>query len=361
MTNGDGEWLRTGSGRGTRRTGTGRTPAGAIIAVVVITALLVAALFAAVGALNRDLYSAGGFVRQYLDAVARHDTAGALSLGGVKPSNAELEAASLPQDLPETLLRASVLGSLTDITLTGDTETTPGLHTVTYDFRLDGTKTSMEFQVERAGSFAGVFNAWRFSISPLAVLQVTVLHEATFDINGLTLDARVHAAPDAPATFSHQAAYLAFAPQRYEVGHESELLTAPTVAVPVTSSGATDVTVDARPNEAFIQQVQDELNEFLDTCATQQVLQPSNCPFGIDIDDRVKGLPTWSIAQYPPVTLVPGPGTFDMADTGGLAHIVVEVQSLFDGEVSVRDEDVPFVVGLTVAVNADGSLNIQLL
>lgn len=360
MTNGDGEWRRAGSGRGTRRNGDRRAPVGALISAIIIGALLVAAAFSAVGALNRDLYSAGGFVRQYLDAVARHDTAGALSLAGVKPTNAVLEAASLPQDLPETLLRASLLGSLTDITLTRDSETEPGVHTVTYDFRLDGVKASMEFQVEHTGTFAGVFNDWRFRVSPLAVLQVTVLNESTFEINGLTLDARAHAAPDAPVTFSHQAAYLAFAPQRYEVSHESELLSAPTVVVPATSSGATDVTVDARPNGAFIQQVQDELNEFLDACATQQVLQPSNCPFGIDIDDRVKGLPAWSITQYPPVTLTPGQGTFEMPDTGGLAHIVVEVQSLFDGEVSTRDEDVPFAVGLTVGVNADRSLNIQL-
>lgn len=338
----------------------GQAGGAAILSVIVVGALLLVALFSAIGSLNRDLYSASGFVRQYLDAVARHDTAGALSLAGVKPTDRELEAASLPQDLPETLLRASVLGSLTDIRLTKDTETKPGVHAVTYAFTLDGTKASMDFEVLHTGRFAGVFNDWRFTVSPLAVLQVTVLNEATFDVNGLTLDARAHAAEGAPTTFSNQAAYLAFAPAVYTFAHESTLLTAPETAVPVTKPGATDVTIEALPNERFVKQVQDELNEFLDACATQQVLQPSNCPFGIDIDDRVKGLPTWSITQYPPVTLVPGEGTFEMPDTGGLAHIVVVVQSLFDGDVSTRDEDVPFAVGLTVTANPDSSLNIQL-
>lgn len=360
MTNGDGVALRTGGRAGARRTNGGRSTTGAILATILVAALLVAALFSAIGSLNRDLYSASGFVRQYLDALARHDTVGALSLAGVKPSDAQLEQASLPKNLPETLLRASVLGALTDISLAGDTETTPGVHTVTYDFRIDGTKASMAFDVEHTGSFAGVFNDWRFSTSPLAVLQVTVLHEATFDVNGLTLDARAHAPADAPATFSNQAAYLAFAPARYQVSHKSDLLTAQAATVAVTAPGAVDVTVDAQPNQTFIQQVQDELNEFLDDCATQQVLLPSDCPFGITIDDRVKGLPTWSITQYPPVTLVPAESTFDMPDTQGLAHIVVEVQSLFDGDISTRDEDVPFAVGLTVTVNPDRSLNIQL-
>ncbi|MGO4690428.1 hypothetical protein [Glaciibacter sp. 2TAF33] len=346
MTNGD----------GVRRQSLARV----LIGVVIVGVLLVGALFAAVGSLNRDVYSAGGFVRQYLDALARHDTASALALEGVRPSDAQLAAASLPQDLPETLLRASVLGSLTDIALVSDRATKPGLHTVKFGFTLNGEPGAMEFSVQNTGTFAAVFNSWRFSVSPLAVLQVTVMHAADFTVNGLSLDARAHAPAGAPATFSNQAAYLAFAPAAYSFAHESSLLTAPKTTVPVTASGAADVTVDAEPNDAFVTQVQTELNKFLDDCATQEVLQPSNCPFGIDIDDRVKGLPAWSIAEYPAVTLAAGETTFDMPDTPGRAHIVVVVQSLFDGEVSTTDEDVPFAVGLSVAMNPDGSLRIQL-
>jgi hypothetical protein len=356
VTNGDGEVRRAGA----RRAAIAGSPTGAVISVIVVGVLLIAALFSTIGALNRDLYSASGFVRQYLDAVARHDTVGALSFAGVKPTGRELEAAALPRNLPDTLLRASVLGSLTDITLLRDTETSAGHHSVEYGFRLDGQKASMTFDVEHTGTFAAVFDDWRFSTSPLAVLRVAVLHDSEFTVNGLTLDARAHDRADAPPTFSNQAAYLAFAPAVYTVSHESELLTAAKTPVPVTTPGATDVTVDVQPNAAFVSQVQGELDRFLDACATQQVLQPSNCPFGIEINDRVKGLPTWSIAEYPPVTLVAGEATFDMPDTGGRAHIVVEVQSLFDGEVSTRDEDVPFAIGLTVTVNAGGSLNIQL-
>ena len=332
----------------------------AIVAVVLIAALLGAGLAATIGSLNRDLYSPGSFVGQYLDALARKDTASALLLPGVRPTAAELEAASLPKDLPDTLLRDSVLGELTDIRLTGDDESADGRHTIEYGFRLDGTPATMTFQVERAGTFFGVFNSWRFATSPLAVLRVAVLHQATFSVNKLTLDTRAHAADDAPETFSNQAAYLAFAPARYSFEHTSALLDAAPQTVPVVASGATDVTVDAQPNAQFIGQVQAELDRFLDDCTTQQVLQPSNCPFGIEINDRVRDAPIWSIAEYPPVTLAAGVSTFEMPDTEGQAHIVVEVQSLFDGEVEVRDEDVAFAVAISVTVNPDGSLALQL-
>jgi hypothetical protein len=332
----------------------------ALIAVVAVSALLLVALGAAVGALNRDIYSAGGFVRQYLNALARHDTTGALSLPGVSPSKAQLTVAGLPVGLPRTLLRDSVLGELDNIQLVGDTETAPGLHTVSYSFTLGGTPSNMSFTVKSDGNFAGPFTSWRFATSPIGVLQVDVMHQSIFTINGLSLDTRTQADPAAPRAFSNQASYLAFAPNLYTIAHESVLLTSAEQKVPVTSSTVTKVTVNTEPTPAFVSQVQAEVNSFLDACATQQVLQPSNCPFGVVIDDRVKGLPTWSIADYPIVTLKAGDDAFEMPDTTGQAHILVDVQSLFDGDLTTRDDDVPFAIGLTVTIRGDGSIAIQL-
>ncbi|MCY7404186.1 MAG: hypothetical protein LH475_06125 [Cryobacterium sp.] len=340
----------------------------AVLAIVVVAALFAAGLIGTIGALNRTVYSAGGFVQQYLDALARGDTVGALALGGVMPDKAELAAWGLSDevaaDLPETLLRASVLGGLRNIEL-ASASATPATddgtaQTVVFDFDLNGTASSMVFTVERAGTFAGVFNAWKFTVSPLAVLQVSVLHERSFTVNGLTLDTRAHIAADAPATFSSTAAYLAFAPNRYTFEHESAMLTAKKFASRVTASGPAEIEVDALPNEAMVAQVQSELNKFLDECATQTVLQPTNCPWGITIDDRIESIPAWSITAYPPVALTAGELSFEMVATPGQAHIVVDVQSLFDGDISTRDEDVPFTMGLSVIVQPSGALAIQL-
>lgn len=337
-----------------------RTRLRAILAMILVGVLLLGALFAAIASLNRDVYSAGGFVRQYLDALARHDADGATSLPGVIPSDSQLEAAGLPADIPKTLLRPSVLGSITDIKLLSDTETKPGLHSVEFGFTLNGEPAKETFAVERDGSLALVFDSWRFSTSPLATLRVSVLHESTFTVNGLKLDTLAHAAEDAQPSFSNEASYLAFAPVVYTLGHASELLDAAEQKVPVTAQGVTEVTIDAQPNATFVEQVQTELGKFLDECTAQQVLQPSNCPFGIVIDDRIKDLPVWSITAYPTVTLTTGETAFVMPDTGGAAHITVEVQSLFDGDIETRDEDVPFAVGLSVSINPGGSLAIQL-
>jgi hypothetical protein len=340
----------------------------AVLAVAVVAGLLAAALVGTIGALNRTVYSAGGFVEQYLDAVARGDAVGALSLGGVMPSSDELKAWGLSDEeagnLPETLLRASVLGGLDNIELASATPTAAtddgSAQTVVFDFDLNGTASSMVFTVERAGTFGGVFNAWKFTASPLAVLQVSVLHERSFTVNGLTLDTRAHLAADAPATFSTSAAYLAFAPNRYTFEHQSAMLTAPKSAVRVTEAGPTAVEVDALPNETMVAQVQTELDKFLDECATQTVLQPTSCPWGITIDDRIESAPVWSIAEYPTVVLTAGERSFEMVATPGQAHIVVDVRSLFDGDISARDEDVPFTMGLSVIVQPSGALAIQL-
>ena len=336
----------------------------AVIAIVVVAGLLAAGLVGTIGALNRTVYSAGGFVEQYLDALARGDTVGALAFDGVMPSDAELAAEELPVELPQTLLRASVLSDLSNIELKSDMPSIQAgddtAHTVVFSFDLNGTSSSMAFTVVSTGTFAGVFDAWSFAVSPLAVLKVSVLHERTFTVNGLTLDTRAHATADAPATFSTSAAYLAFAPNRYTVEHSSTLLSAKKTSVLVAASGLTDIEIDALPNEDMIKQVQSELNKFLDGCATQTVLQPTGCPWGITINDRVEGAPVWSISDYPAVELTAGDQSFEMVATTGQAHIVVEVQSLFDGDVSTRDEDVPFTMGLSVVVQSSGALAIQL-
>jgi len=335
----------------------------AVLALVVVAALLAAGLVGTINALNRTVYSAGGFVEQYLDALAGGNTVGALAFDGVMPSKTELATAEPTVALPETLLRASVLDGLSDIELKSDTPSNAaadGTHQVVFDFNLNGTASSMAFTVERAGTFAGVFNAWAFAVSPLAVLQVSVLHERTFTVNDLTLDTRAHASADAPATFSTSAAYLAFAPNRYTFEHSSAMLTAKKTSVRVTASGVAAVEIDALPNEKMIAKVQSELENFLDECATQTVLQPTSCPWGITIDDRIEGAPTWSITGYPAVELTPGERSFEMVATAGQAHIVVDVQSLFDGDISTRDEDVPFTMGLSVVVQPSGALAIQL-
>ena len=57
------------------------------------------------------------------------------------------------------------------------------------------------------------------------------------------------------------------------------------------------------------------------SCATQEVLQPTACPFGFVVEDRLASPPKWSIAEQPTVAVVPdGAGWTHPARGGGRAH-----------------------------------------
>lgn len=62
----------------------------------------------------------------------------------------------------------------------------------------------------------------------------------------------------------------------------------------------------------------------------------------------------------PQVTLTPGESSFDMPPTEGVAHISVEVQSLFDGHRYTLEEDRPFTLALAATITPDDTIAIQL-
>jgi hypothetical protein len=84
------------------------------------------------------------------------------------------------------------------------------------------------------------------------------------------------------------------------------------------------------------------------------VLFPTGCPFGKAISDRIVSAPLWTIEDVPDFEVVPGPfGTWIAGPAPGTAHLVVDVQSLFDGSRSTLDEDVPFQARYSVDVSGD--------
>jgi hypothetical protein len=119
--------------------------------------------------------------------------------------------------------------------------------------------------------------------------------------------------------------------------------------------------VDLEATDAFVAKVQAAVDAALDACTTQRVLQPGGCPFGETIVNRVVTEPTWTIVDYPDVTLVPDGrvATWRMPLTAGTAHLVVDIQSIFDGSVTTYDRDVPFTVEYEVVVLPDGEPSVR--
>ncbi|QNE36244.1 hypothetical protein [Leifsonia shinshuensis] len=321
--------------------------------------LLVAAFLAALGAVQRAFYSPEGFVSAYVGALASHDLTGALAMPGAAPTKQALAAAGLPANASAELLRSDLLPSYGDTRVLSDTSGPGGRRTVTVRVVADGHPLTAAFEVRQTGAILGLLPTWEFARTPVGVAHITVAHAQTFTVGGRTVSPRA-ADPSQPASaFSVSAGYLVPAPSLYVLGHSDRYTRAAPVDVAPAPAATVDATVDAQPNDAFTAAVKKELNGFLDECAKQQVLQPAGCPFGVVIDDRVQGVPTWTMKQYPEVHLVPGESSWTMSQAVGIAHLSVTVQSIFDGSVEHRESDEKFAVSLTsVTIRPDGSLDI---
>jgi hypothetical protein len=318
----------------------------AAVSWLLVFVFLVAGFGASVAALNNTVYSAHGFVQAYLEALARHDAAEALSFDGVE----------VPREQDDRLLTDDALGYLGDIQFQGDAAS-GDTHHVTFSYALHSSPTisarpQTTFDVERVGTRLGMFPTWRFAKSPLASIIVSSPSEATFTANGVD----VTAAADGSA-------FVVLVPGSYRLDHESEYLTAPDLAVPVTEVGSeSPAEVDVKPTDAFEADAEKAVASYLDACAEQQVLMPTGCPFGFPEANRVVGLPQWSIADYPSTTITTATtqGTWLTVGVGGAAHIEMKVRSLFDGSVSTVDDDVPFEGSYLVTITDDGGLTVAL-
>jgi len=317
----------------------------------VLLGLIIAAFATSVIVLNSTLYSSSGFVRSYLGALARHDMSSALEIANIHlpeehGAASDDGAGATPIDTTgagsmllagsHDLLRPSALSTLEDIALVDTVRNADGTQTVTFNFELDGKSAQSTFTVKRTGSNFGVFADWDFVTPPLTIVRLTVLNAQEFTANGSVF---VSPAQDKPSP------YVVLTPSSFEITHKSTFLKATPISVAATEPGSTvRARLDVQANEAMVAQVQREVNDYLDECATQVVLLPTGCPFGQPMANRIVTTPEWSMADYPEVTLVAGtqPASWLMPPTDAAAHLLVDVRSIFDGSISTFDKDVSF-------------------
>lgn len=308
-----------------------------------LAAALVLAI-AATGAVvvaNATVFGAAGFVRVYLDALARGDADGALSIPGVDPGDAD-----------PALLTREALGELTvlDVRERGGAD---GIHEVEARWAAAEGEGSTVYRVERIGTTAGLFPRWGFAETPLATLELTLAHDDRVRVNGLD------ATTDEASAATHS--FAVFTPGRYELRHESRWLTSGLVLVEADrAGGAVEATVEVVANAALLAEVDEASRALLDECAEQTVLFPSGCPFGQFISNRVASDPRWSIVEYPEleVTATEGEPRWRVEPTPGVANIVVEVQSIFDGSLDMLDQDVDFEVAFELHLGVGDRLRV---
>jgi hypothetical protein len=307
-------------------------------------ALLLAGFFAVIVLLNSTVYSAHGFVTSYLDALNRHDATTARQLPGVRA----------PGGVDTTLLTDDALGGhIGGIHLVRDTAGAGAIHTVEFSYTLGKRHETSTFAVVQTDTFLGLFDRWAFEKSPLATVSVATPHDPRFRVDGLAVVSTVASTQSQP--------FVVFAPGLYSFDHKSTYLVATPVAVPVVEpASVTPVRVEAEPNKLFPTEVAKELHDYYAKCAKQAVLLPTSCPFGKSFANRVVSTPAWAMVSDPPVSIVPDHSSnrWIVPSALGEAHLVVKVQSLFDGSISTFDANVPFTVSYTIQIATDDHLTI---
>ncbi|THG29498.1 hypothetical protein [Naasia lichenicola] len=310
-------------------------------------AFTLAVLLAFVGvviALNGSLYSASGFVERYLDALQRRDVGSAESMAGVVR----------PQGTSSAALAPGALDSISDVQLRSDEVRDGGVHRIVMGYRMGGTLRESTFTVEQAPSLFGLFDDWTFQASPIVPVEIGVRNADSLTVDGASVDVTSTDAAGGSVMVA------AFTPSILALGADDRYFSAEPVDVVVTGPDAAPAALTVTASAAFVDDVQEKLDAFLDECVTQQVLLPAACPFGKSIEDRVLAAPVWTMVGYPEIRIDPGvDGSWDVPATIGTAHISVPVQSLFDGTTSTLDEDVPFEVSYRITVGADRVLTIN--
>lgn len=331
--------------------------AGDLTLLAIVGVLLLGAIAAAAAAVQQQFYSPSAFVERYLSMLSSGRAAEALTVPGVAVDAADLEAAGLPAGASDALLRRAALAPLDRARVVSD-QVDGEVTRVTVEYEAGGHDGTTTFEIEREGSI-GVAPTWRFATSPLAVMNLDVRGSMQFTVNGFELDKRQVSPDGAEADPLEPVPLLVFSPGLYAVSVDTAISATPGVAAlsDIPFHGF-PVAVQAEPTDEFVAVVQDKVEEFLTSCATQEVLQPTACPFGYYVQDRIDSLPAWSIAQQPAVRVEPDGAGWRIVPTEAVAHIEVDIRSLFDGSITHVSEDVPFVITGEIKVQPDGTASI---
>lgn len=329
-----------------------------LTALAIIGVLLLGALAATSQIVYERLYSPTAFTLRYLHLLSEGDAADALAVPGVQIDSHDLKSNELPTRAHDALLRRDALAPLTDIEAVS-AEQRHGITYVTVAYKAGPHAGTTTFQVEQGG-WNGIAPAWRFAQSPLAVIDLTVRGAMQFRVNGFDIDKRQVAAEGVEVDPLDPVPLLVFSPGLYSLSVSTAISESPGVAV-LSDSPAADIPVDLQtePTAEFIEVVQEKVEGFLTSCTEQDVLQPTGCPFGQFVRNRIVDLPTWSITEQPVISVVPnGPG-WAIERTQAVAHISVDIQDIGTGAISHFDEDVPFFITGEIEILPDNTASIQ--
>ncbi|WP_237243414.1 hypothetical protein [Rothia nasimurium] len=291
----------------------------------VLAALVIA--LTSLALINRLVYGPQGQVRAYFAAVREGDGSKALGILGAQVPDASAAM------LNGGALKASFAG-LKDLSTRAVTVTDGGDRaTVTVTYTLDGEAGSTDFYLHKVGSHWGVFDQWQIDAGELPTVEIT-----SNSVEAATLNNTKVAVEGGTRKFA------VLYPGSYTVTYESALYTAGSQTVDVTapSSGPSPLTVELTPSEAAVTSVQQQIKTYLDTCAAQNSLYPTGCPFEYDFSGRVDGDVTWLVTEYPQPEVTLAGGKWALGKSSGKAEISFTELDLYTGETQQVTKTVSF-------------------
>lgn len=341
----------------------GRTgnPTLKLVLAIGFLVLIVGAIVIGFLALYREFWSPSAFAERYVEKVAAADASGALAMPGVAPNFADLQEKGRGS-ASESLLRSAALrADISDVHAI-DERTEDGDTIVTVGYTIDGAQEQMEFQVGRDDEPTGLVPQWQFEVSPLSIIDLTVRGSWRFTVNDMEFDKRQLSPAGLDADPLDPVSLLTFSPGAYDVSVDTAATQSPPQVV--RSPGMLEIVpldIQTTPTDELTEVVQSSVDGFLDdTCTTQSVLQPADCPFGFDVSWGIAQPDiVWSIAEYPRTALVPDGNDWTVSATTGTAHIALTVQC-YTGVTIEVDQDVYFTMVADVDVREDGGVHITI-
>jgi len=283
--------------------------------------------------LNLTVYSPTSYVTSYLKALESGNYPLAAAKAGL---NQTPEIVPVPS---ETLRNPRVV----DIT-----SLATGELVIRADYELGDTTESTVFLLSQGDPVLWFFDTWTFHEPPLGTIEFWVVGDQRVTVNNTRLALGNLGVP--PRT-------TVFIPGVYTSSLETDWIVASPVTSILTEVGAEDsIRLRVNPSPKLLETTTEALEDYLNECAALAVLQPSACPFGVVIIDRVLGAPQWTILDYPSVqlNLSTDRASWTMTAQGGVAEVIISVQSLFDGTIEERRETRSFsVVGVVRGTTID--------
>lgn len=298
-----------------------------LIALGIVALWLVSVL-----TLNLTINSPSGYVSSYLSA---------LESGNYGLAARQAGLTEVPRVTP-------LKGELTDSRIISQAVLDNGDIVVEATFTLGGAEESTFFVLRASEPILFFFTSYQFAEPPIARLELSVMGDNRIVINSTELSiARLGVPPSISV----------LVPGVYDGSLDTEWLRSQVTRVLAVGQGSTNpLRVVLEPTPQLVDQTREAIEDFLDDCADQGVLQPVSCPFGITVTDRVVGTPEWTILDYPDVSLRLGADrvTWAVVASRGTAQVEVQVQSLFDGKIDATDDTIAFtMLGVVRGTTAD--------